>query len=416
MWFSFLSPGRSPNRRSKPRADRRPTTRFRPRLEDLEDRWLPAQIGLTVSSLADSGPDTLRAAILTADAGSQKDQFTIDFAVKGTIDLQTPLPDLNNSIAIQAPGASSLTIMRDSAFLFTSPVITVDAGQTASLSGLTVANGNNLLVPGSGGGNGGGIANFGVLTVSDCTLSGNTAQHDGGGVWNAGTLTVSNSAFTGNTAGDAGGAIFNDGTVTVTASLVSGNTAAVGGGICNNVFGSASINQSALSGNTAADGGAILNSGPLTVSGCTLSGNSATGFDFSGLHFAGKGGGIDNAGDSTLTTVRDSFFSCNSAELGGAIFNSASYGTLDVRGSTFRLNSASNSGGAIYNAGTATIQGCTLSGNSAGTGGGGLFNAATGTLAVKDSTVLDNVAPLGADIYDLGALILDDSTVGVIGP
>jgi peptidoglycan hydrolase-like protein with peptidoglycan-binding domain len=62
---------------------------------------LPSQIGLTVTSLADSGPDTLRAAILTADAGSQKDQFTIGFAVKGTIDLQTPLPYLNNSIAIQ---------------------------------------------------------------------------------------------------------------------------------------------------------------------------------------------------------------------------------------------------------------------------------------------------------------------------
>jgi hypothetical protein len=57
-----------------------------------------------------------------------------------------------------------------------------------------------------------------------------------------------------------------------------------------------------------------------------------------------------------------------------------------------------------------------LSGNSAGTAGGGLFNAATGTLAVKDGTVLGNVAPSGADVYNLGALTLDDSTVGVIGP
>jgi len=33
-----------------------------------------------------------------------------------------------------------------------------------------------------------------------------------------------------------------------------------------------------------------------------------------------------------------------------------------------------------------------------------------------DSTVLNNVAALGADIYDLGALTLNDSTVGVVGP
>jgi hypothetical protein len=46
----------------------------------------------------------------------------------------------------------------------------------------------------------------------------------------------------------------------------------------------------------------------------------------------------------------------------------------------------------------------------------GILNAASGTLAVKDSTVLNNIAPLGADIYNLGALTLDDSTVGVIGP
>src|SRR4051812_48488629 len=83
----------------------RPTTRsFRPWLEGLDDRLVPAHIGLMVNSLADSGAGTLRAAILSADAGSPSDKFTIGFGVTGTIDLQSPLPDLNNSIAIQAPG------------------------------------------------------------------------------------------------------------------------------------------------------------------------------------------------------------------------------------------------------------------------------------------------------------------------
>ena len=89
---------------------------------------------------------------------------------------------------------------------------------------------------------------------------------------------------------------------------------------------------------------------------------------------------------------------------------------LDVRGSTFTgNNTASDSGGGIYNLGTTTLQQCSLSGNSAGSDGGGVFNGASGTFTVKDSTVLNNVAPSGADIYNLGVLILDDSAVGVIG-
>src|SRR5262245_61148074 len=49
------------------RTDRpRPALRFRPRLEALEDRAVPAQINLTVNSPADAGPYTLRDAIQSA--------------------------------------------------------------------------------------------------------------------------------------------------------------------------------------------------------------------------------------------------------------------------------------------------------------------------------------------------------------
>jgi predicted outer membrane repeat protein len=432
-FFSWL---RSRKRHESPR--RRPS--FKPTLDALEGRWVPSQIGLSVTSLADSGPDTLRAAILTADAGSPKDQFTIGFGVTGTIDLQSPLPDLNNTIAIQGPGASSLTVERAAGYSFSSAIVTVDAGQTVGLSGLTIANGNSggisntgtltvsgCTISGNAADIGGGIYNTGTLTISNnSTLSGNSAANKGGAIFNFGgalgdisTLTISNSTLKGNVAGDAGGGIMNwSGTLTVSASAVSGNSAAVGGGVYN-LFGLATIQQhSTLCGNSAADGGGIVNGGTLTVSGCTLAGNTATGFDFGGVHYAGRGGAIEDFRDGTVTTVRDCVFIGNSAELGGAIYSSASYGgMLDVRGSTFRLNSASDSGGAIFNnAGTATIQASTFSGNSAGSKGGGVFNAATGTLVVKDSTVLMNVAPLGADIYNLGALTLDDSTVGVIGP
>jgi hypothetical protein len=62
--------------------------------------------------------------------------------VTGTIDLLSPLPDMHNAITIRGPGASGLTVQRDSAVTFTSAIITVDDGQTVSLSGLTVANGD----------------------------------------------------------------------------------------------------------------------------------------------------------------------------------------------------------------------------------------------------------------------------------
>src|SRR5262249_51236671 len=136
--------------------------------------------------------------------------------------------------------------------------------------------------------------------------------------------------------------------------------------------------------NTAVLGGGIFHDGgPLTLTNSTFSGNTATGNAYIPVE-------------------------------GGAIW---SVGTLDVRGSTFTGNSATDFGGAIFiQVGPATLQQCTLSGNSAGSKGGGIYNDAYGTLAVKESTVLNNLAPLDTDIYNLGTLILKDSIVGVIGP
>jgi predicted outer membrane repeat protein len=181
-------------------------------------------------------------------------------------------------------------------------------------------------------------------------------------------------------------------------------------------------------------------SGTLTVSGCTLCDNSANGFDFLGLRIHGDGGGIANGATSTLTvrdsvflgnsadrgggiwnfgtaTVQDSTLCGNTATVGGGIFNDSGtfyLGTLIVRGSTFSDNTASDSGGGLYNLGTVTVQQSTLSGNTAGTGGGGIFNGASGTLTIDDSAVCGNVAPLGADLFNLGVATLNDSTVWVI--
>ena len=60
-----------------------------------------------------------------------------------------------------------------------------------------------------------------------CTLSDNTAADSGGAIDNQGTVTLSDCTISGNTAG-AGGGIENVGILTMTGTTLSGNAAAVG--------------------------------------------------------------------------------------------------------------------------------------------------------------------------------------------
>ncbi len=79
---------------------------------------------------------------------------------------------------------------------------------------------------------GGGVANFGDVTIDASTISTNNADA-GGGLWNDGTATITNSTFSGNAATTQAGAIYNSATAvanitstTVTDNSVSGLTAA----------------------------------------------------------------------------------------------------------------------------------------------------------------------------------------------
>ena len=92
----------------------------------------------------------------------------------------------------------------------------VNPGKTVTISGLTITNGHPHGVLQRGGG----IHNDqAALTVTNCTLSGNSGDFGGGGIYNdSGAVTVTNCTLSGNsTSGYQGGGIFNDaGAVTVT--------------------------------------------------------------------------------------------------------------------------------------------------------------------------------------------------------
>jgi hypothetical protein len=418
-------------------------------LELLEGRLAPAT--LTVNSLADTANPTdpylsLREAIALVNSPTlpsglsnqilgqisgtlhQGGSDTVVFdptAVRTSItltggQLELSLPSSTAQVTIDGGGSAGVTLNGNRA----SRVLVVDSGVRATADHLTLTNGQTQ--------SGGGIANMGTLTVSNSTVSGNSAGIYGGGVYNTGTLTVSNSTVSGNSAGaqqpsqgGEGAGIYNSGTLTVSGSVVRSNTCngAYGGGIAN-WGGTLTVTGSTVTGNSAENlvhrvgyGGGIFNNGTVSVTASTITSNFAF----------GSGGGIDSQQGSV--TVTASTIASNHALLNGGISNS---GTLTLTNSTIESNRADGTGsegfygqgGGIGNftSGTLTVAGCTLHGNSSGYAGGGIGNA--GTLTLTDSAVTDNHATVtrtgtmipspyarGGGIYTTGSLTLVRCTV-----
>ena len=98
----------------------------------------------------------------------------------------------------------------------------IDDEGTLTLTNCTIA-GNSA----SGGGNGGGIYNNGPLTGMGCTLSGNSVTGGyGGGIANDDTMSLTNSTVAGNSdTGGSGGGIDNETSLTITDCSIIDNTA-----------------------------------------------------------------------------------------------------------------------------------------------------------------------------------------------
>jgi hypothetical protein len=178
----------------------------------------------------------------------------------------------------------------------------VASGASLTLINLTLQNGLTSNAPNISNANaGGGILNNGTLSVSGCTLSGNSADGAGGGICNVGSLTLSGCTLSQNSAGQ-GGAIWNDGTATVQTSTLSHNSAAgAGGGIYNAPYGTLTVSASTVSKNSAGLGGGIYQTGyPVTINDqSVVCGNTAgTGDDV----FVAAGG-LTISSDSTVCII-----------------------------------------------------------------------------------------------------------------
>ena len=252
----------------------------------------PQDSPLVVTNTNDSGPGSLRNAILNASLNGPDNLVVFAEGLTGAITLQTALPDISFPLVINGPGPDKLTVQSTNAFFAPLRIFKIDKGAVVKISGLTISKGQ------AGGatidsGSGGGIFNEGTLTIDNCNITGNAAGL-GGGVANRGSLTILNSTIANNISFSHGGGVGNlfvDGgggtTLRIDGSTIWNNTATQTGGGIYNVGSSATlITNTTISTNTAVSGGGIVSSDPLSLSSVTITANTAT----------VRGGGIQNNG------------------------------------------------------------------------------------------------------------------------
>ena len=185
----------------------------------------------------------------------------------------------------------------------------------------------NVALSGNSGATGGGIENHDTATLTGGSLTSNSALFGGGGIYNdtAGTSAMLNNVLvSSNTVSNNfsspvyGGGIENYANLTLTDSTLTGNSASsagslsFGGGLYNNDYtlSTVTITGSTISGNSASNGGGILNVAAVTVINSTIDGNTAQ-----------TAGGFENyQGSATLTNVT---MSANvGTSIGGAVYES----------------------------------------------------------------------------------------------
>ena len=202
---------------------------------------------VVVTSLADSGPGSLRQAIADAPANG-----TIRFAVEGDIILTSGELAINKPLRILGGRQQRITV-RVPVGSRSSRVFEV-TGRPVKISDLTIQDGDNSLFDDSGGG----INNLGDLTLLRVTIR-NCESVSGGGLYNSSsaTATIIDSTISGNIAhdpgicdGGTGGGILSRGAVTLINTTVTDNEAECeGGGIALIFSGTATLSNTIVGDN-----------------------------------------------------------------------------------------------------------------------------------------------------------------------
>lgn len=337
-----------------------------------------------------SGNLSLREAIKLANATPDRDSISFDASLAGlTIMLNSELV-ISNDLTITGLGADLLTIDGN----YKSRIFNIDDGSTYStisveISGLTLTHGYAE--------NGGAIFNNESLSISNSMLSENEATQNGGGIYHSSqdhyvqNMTVSGTTFYRNVAAGNGGGIYGTlGNTGLSHTVVTPIQDSVDPSKTvyrysfETTYNFTSISNSHFIENSAQLGGAIFKAHKTLI----RDGNNWFIFNEPPQH--------EIALPKTGFAIVESTFSGNTAEHGGGIFNSR--GSMEMRGNSIQNNSATLAGGGIFNAGALLIEESTISENTANDGGG-IYNH-SGRLRMQNSTISENSALVsGGGIY-----------------
>jgi hypothetical protein len=314
---------------------------------------------ITVMNTNDSGPDSLRQALVDAHDGD-----TINFAVTGTIVLTSGGFVIDKRVTISGPGPDRLSI--DGNQTNFQCVFGVADSNTVTISGLTVTNGNCGM-----------YSDHASLTVNNCVVTANKGHSSLGGVGindargptapverrndcdareaygerpaGFATLTIANCVISDNS----GSGVENlSASVTIIDSTISGNFTdnsqggfGEGGGIYTSGVkfpGNLTVINSTISGNFASFNGGGIASGlsGLTIVNSTISGNSTGDPD------NGYGGGIAADGGGVVPpalTITNSTVGGNSSAICGGVCG----GTVEIENTILNANASGNIDGTV---------------------------------------------------------------------
>jgi hypothetical protein len=232
----------------------------------------------TVTSLADSGPGTLRAAIANTPAGG-----TVDFepGLDGTIELADVL-EISKDLRIDGPEAHDVEVSGMGA---TRAFHVYGAGTAVVIDDLTIRRGLTPAGEPWGGGvlvTGGDLIRLVRVAVLDNEARGDVAPLGGGIAVGSSRLELVESTVADNRASTGGGGVVVrlSATFDVVNSTIAGNSAPIGGGLLALDDASGAVRASTLTGNTAELRGPAIGAAPtagVTVAHSLISGNRPAG-------------------------------------------------------------------------------------------------------------------------------------------
>lgn len=340
-------------------------------------RTAHAQATFGVTNTNDSGPGSLRQAILDANAAPGSDVITI--TATGTVQLQSALPTITDPVNLQGPGASLFRVDGQDLYRVFDIV-----GATATLANLTVQRGNVL----GASEDGGGIRSNRALTLTTIHVLSNTAAGDGGGVYVSGDLTLTDGILQNNrSTGGVGGALRSIGAVAVTGTQFLDNVSQGDGGAMHALV-SATLTEVVFENNrclaASCDGGALYAFSRADISSADVISNTA----------GDQGGGVAAAGSVVVTdTVLQDNLTVSG--VGGGLFVQ---GIAEINDTLFLSNTAHSNGGGLYALAAVTLTNSLIQGNQSTLGrGGGL--AAAGAFVLNNARFIENNALEGGGLY-----------------